>query len=194
MSDWIKEEWELVQEALASKWTFLLFAAFTVIAAASGHVNTALILLAFTFAILSVIDMKHFILPDILTIPGTLVGLIISPWLLEVTWESSMLGALVGAGAFSLLAAVFYVIRKKHGMGFGDIKLLALIGAWAGVGSLLPTLLIASFSALLFLPCRRLLQGKKMHQPIPFGPFLILGGWASLLYGNIFWLLLIEGL
>ena len=146
-----------------------------------------LILFAILLSLLCVIDAKTQTLPDLLTYSGIILGLVLSPTpLLE-----KLGGTLIGALVFITLAAVFFRVKKQHGMGYGDIKLLALIGAWLGAAALLPTLLVASLTALIALPLRQKLTHTPTTHAIAFGPFLILGAWLSLLYGQIFWQLLL---
>lgn len=142
-----------------------------------------LVVLCVLAALLLVIDAKTFILPDTLTLPGIVLGVLLSP----VELPLKLWGLGIGAGAFIVLSAGFYFVKKKHGMGYGDIKLLAMLGAWLGVAALLPTLLIASITAFIAMMIRAKLADIPTSEPIPFGPFLILGGWISLLYGHFFW-------
>ena len=97
-----------------------------------------LVLFSILTALLLIIDAKTFTLPDVLTLPGILLGILLSP----VDLPLKLWGAGVGALLFIALSAGFYMVKKKHGMGMGDIKLLAMLGAWLGISALLPLSLI----------------------------------------------------
>lgn len=141
--------------------------------------------LVFTYALIamSCIDWRTQLLPDELTLGLMWLGLIISTRALFVSPEEAIIAAAVGYLALWLLANVYKLLRKQDGMGYGDLKLLAALGAWCGLINLLNILLISSLLGvivgLLFL------FRKKMTstQPLPFGPYLAIAGWLSLMYG-----------
>lgn len=192
---WDAEERAIIAEGVKTPQFYIIWAVLAVwamLVVPHGLAFNAYLLLAALLALMSVIDIRHFILPDLLTLPGLVLGLVLAPMLFGVPWVLSVVGALVGGGVFALLAILFYALRRRHGLGFGDVKLLALVGAWGGVMVLLPTVLFASVAALLYLPVRRGLGGAGLHQPIPFGPFLALGGWLSILHQDVFWRTLFE--
>ena len=143
-------------------------------------------LLAALFAWMTAVDMREMVLPDLLTLPGLALGIYFAPQM-GLLYEDALIGAAIGGGVFGAIALGSYLVRKQQGLGIGDIKLLALIGAWGGWMALLPTLLISSFAALFFLGIKSLLGTYQARQALPFGPFLILGGWLSLLWGHLFW-------
>ncbi len=186
------EEFEMIFKALADSLFYMVLGLLFASVWAQPDIVWPLFPLIMAFSVMFVVDVKHFVLPDVITIPFILLGLWMAPKFLGIGQWDSIYGALAGAGLFGLLSFVFYAVRKKHGLGIGDIKLLALIGAWGGVAVLLPTLLFASVFALLFLPVRRVLKGIDISSPLPFGPFLIVGGWVSLLFGNEFWHFLLK--
>ncbi|QJA05855.1 prepilin peptidase [Thermosulfurimonas marina] len=137
----------------------------------------SLLLLAATF-----IDLEHRIIPDEITLGGLLLGLALSPWNPLVTPFRALVGALCGAGAFYLLGEFYAWLRGREGLGGGDHKLLALIGAFLGPWRLFPVVFLAAASGLgaalfLFLLGRRRLSGGSA---LPFGPFLALGALATL--------------
>lgn len=96
-------------------------------------------LVAITF-----IDIAHFYIPDGLSLPLALLGVLLRPWLFDVPWWDGLLGALIGANLLRLIRWVFLKLRGVEGMGMGDLKLLAMIGAFVGPWGILPVLLIAS--------------------------------------------------
>ncbi|MDQ7038458.1 MAG: prepilin peptidase, partial [Aquificota bacterium] len=124
--------------------------------------------------ILSLIDLRWFILPDVITVPGTFIGLISSPLRETVGPAESLAGVLTGAG-ISLGIYLYYVkFRGMEGLGLGDVKLLAFIGSATGPYGVLASLFLGSLFGLLFsLPL--LLRSRNVKFAIPFGPFLSLG-------------------
>lgn len=134
--------------------------------------------------ILSFIDLDHHILPDRLTLFLLWVGLLISVFDLFTDSQSSILGASLGYGLLWTVHAFFRLVAKKEGMGRGDFKLLAALGAWVGF-SHLPLILLTSsvFGAIVGLGCIAL-GVRNREDPIPFGPFLALAGWIALLAGD----------
>ena len=96
-------------------------------------------LVAITF-----IDIDHWEIPDEISIWGTLVGVLLRPWAFEVPWWSGLVGAALGASFLMIVRVSYQLLRKQEGMGLGDVKLLAMIGAFLGAGSLIPVILVAS--------------------------------------------------
>ncbi len=127
----------------------------------------------------SVIDWEHMILPDAFTLGGCAVGLLgalINP---ERTFMPAFLGFLLGGGFLYLVAYFGYLIYKREVMGGGDIKLLAWIGAVFGLQSIIPTLMVAGLTPIPFVIYRLVVDRKSMRDPIPFGPFLVIGAVAT---------------
>ena len=127
--------------------------------------------------LISFIDLQHKIIPDILSVPGALLGLLLAVFKInpQVTWWDSLIGIVGGTGFFYLIAFLFLWLRKKEGMGMGDVKLLAMIGAWMGWRPLPFIILIASLSGTLIGGGTLFLSRKKFDENIPFGPFLVIG-------------------
>ena len=96
-------------------------------------------LIAITF-----IDIDYFEIPDEISIWGTVIGILVRPWAFEVPWWSGLVGAALGASFLMIVRVSYQVARNQEGMGLGDVKLLAMIGAFLGPGSLLPVILVAS--------------------------------------------------
>ncbi len=125
------------------------------------------------------IDIHHQIIPDVISLPGIVLGVLFSLVSPTVTWQSSLIGLLVGGGVLYAVAFFYFVLRKVDGMGGGDIKLLAMIGAWLGWQSL-PFVIFASSLGGTFVGLIAMLDQKKGGRTrIPFGPFLSL---AALVY------------
>lgn len=125
------------------------------------------------------IDIHHQIIPDVISLPGILLGFLFSLVSDTVTWQNSLIGILAGGGVLYAVAFLYALIRKIDGMGGGDIKLLAMIGAWLGWQSL-PFIILAS-SATGSIAGLIAMRSQKMggQTRIPFGPFLSL---AALVY------------
>ncbi len=149
-----------------------------------------LVLLAFCSSLLVVafIDIDHKIIPDIISLPGILAGFGFS--LLPkapVSVLESALGILLGGGSLYLVGLLYRWTRKQEGMGGGDIKLLAMIGAWMGWKSLPLILLISSLTGTLIGGGCLLLARRRLNEAIPFGPFLVLGSLLCLFFqGEIY--------
>jgi leader peptidase (prepilin peptidase) / N-methyltransferase len=135
--------------------------------------------------IISVIDLFHRIIPNVLTYPGIVVGWIFS-WLIGLPgWQSSLIGIGVGGGLLWLLAFGYERLAHKEGLGGGDIKLLAMIGAFQGWPGVLISVFMGSFiGTLVGLPV--VIWKKDRSYQIPFGPFLSLGSLIGLFFGPIF--------
>ena len=120
--------------------------------------------------IISIIDINHKIIPDIITIPGILFGLIAGSYLVGL--KDSSLGLLVGGSIFLIISEIYYRIRGRIGMGGGDIKFIAAAGALVGVQQIVLIVFISSFMGSLVGLVG--LAGKKVNalSKIPFGPFL----------------------
>src|SRR5262249_35076582 len=141
-------------------------------------------LLATALLIVSCIDLAHTIIPDAITLPGIVVGLGTSLWLTPVGVRSAVLGVILGGGLFLLMAVLSVVILKREGMGGGDIKLIAMLGAFLGWQAVLVTIFLAAvFGACVGLALI-LLRRKGRSEPLPFGPFLALGALLAMVWGE----------
>jgi leader peptidase (prepilin peptidase) / N-methyltransferase len=129
--------------------------------------------------VIIVIDIHHQIIPDVISLPGIILGVVFSFISPTVTWQSSLIGVLVGGGILYAVAFFYYLLRKVDGLGGGDIKLLAMIGAWLGWQSLPFVIFASSFSGSVVGLIAMFYQKKGGQTRIPFGPFLSL---AALIY------------
>ena len=137
------------------------------------------VLLVVTF-----IDIDHRIIPNRITLPGIPLCFLASLLLPQVSWLDSLLGILAGGGILLAVAQVYQLITGKEGMGGGDIKLLAMMGALIGWQGTLFTIFAASLVGSitgLFMMLRR---GRSLKLAVPFGPFLALGGISFVLVGR----------
>jgi leader peptidase (prepilin peptidase)/N-methyltransferase len=152
----------------------------------SGWVFWASCVLGWGLLALSLIDAKHFILPDILTLPLIAAGLMVTYFIDTDRVLAHFLAAVIAGGILTLVAILYRVLRGREGLGLGDAKLYAAGGAWVGLGGLTGIILIACFVALAWalIQCaaHRRLSGTMR---IAFGPFLALGIWVTWLYGPI---------
>lgn len=185
-----KEEFELLLAALKYPPTYII-AIFIIMGGYFAQLDHAgivgLVLFAKTAAPLFVIDMRHKILPDILTIPGIVFGLATAHLCFDISFSHALLGAVLGYGFFAGIYYFMYWLCGEEAMGYGDVKLLAMLGAWCGALYLPLILLIACVSALLAFAIRWLLKRDRGSVPLPYGPFLIGAAYVCLLYGPHIW-------
>ena len=141
--------------------------------------------LAFAAAmiVLFAIDLEHQILPDVITLPGIVLGFAASLFL-PPGWVSSLIGIVIGGGLPWALAEIYVRVRGVEGLGFGDVKMLAMIGAVLGWPLMLLTLLLASLAGTL-VGVALLASGRGgRHLRLPFGTFLAVAAVAAGLYGQ----------
>jgi len=133
-----------------------------------------------TMALITLIDLRHFIIPDILSLPAIAVGLLANIVLFAegdrfAGLAHGLAGAVAGGGAFYLLRAVYFRLRGIEGLGLGDVKLAAVAGAWLGPAALPSACLLATLSAITGVVLHGALRGRKgmdARQRIPFGSFI----------------------
>ncbi len=142
--------------------------------------------LIFTLSLVVVtfIDLDHRIIPDLLSLPGVAAGIVVSFLPGTIFWLDSLIGAVAGGGILFLVAVGYERMTGREGMGGGDIKLLAMIGAWMGWKQLPMVLLISSFSGALIGGVFILISRKGYRMQIPFGPFLSFGALLCLFFGE----------
>jgi leader peptidase (prepilin peptidase)/N-methyltransferase len=130
------------------------------------------------------IDMRHFLLPDDIVLPVLWLGLMCNVFEIVVPLKDAVLGA---ASGYLVLWSIYWCHRTltgKEGMGYGDFKLAAMLGAWLGVG-LMPVILILAFASGALVGVGLMIAGRATGaSAIPFGPFLAMGGWISLYWGE----------
>jgi leader peptidase (prepilin peptidase)/N-methyltransferase len=141
--------------------------------------------------VITFIDLDHQIIPDVISLPGIIVGFACSfaiPWL---SWLDSLLGILLGGGLLLAIAWGYQLLTKREGMGGGDIKLLAMIGAFLGWKSVFPVIFLASLIGTLIGVPLMLLRREDARLALPFGPFLSLAAIIFLLWGEqlLYWYL-----
>ena len=144
------------------------------------------VFLSLVFLAIFFIDLDHTIIPDVFTIPGVIIGIAVSllPGAM-VGWKQSLIGMAVGGGAFMLVGILGQIIFKKEALGFGDVKYAAMVGAFLGWKNLILMLIIASFLGSIIGISLIYLSGKKGKSTyIPFGPFLTVGAWIAIYFGE----------
>ena len=144
----------------------------------------AALLLTWALIALSMIDFDHQLLPDSITLPFLWVGLTLSLFPVYVDSFNSIIGALTGYLSLWMVYMLFKLLTGKEGMGHGDFKLLAMLGAWLGWKSLLTVVLLSSLVGAVVGIALVLLRGRDKNIPIPFGPYLAAAGWITLLWGD----------
>lgn len=142
-------------------------------------VSIVLTILATTLLIVTFIDLDHKIIPDIITLPGIALGILTSFFLTPIGVVNAIVGVCLGGGLFFLVA-----VLSHGGMGGGDIKLIAMIGAFLGWQAVLVTIFLSALLGALVGICLMLLKKKGRKDPVPFGPFLAVGALMTMLWGT----------
>jgi leader peptidase (prepilin peptidase)/N-methyltransferase len=134
---------------------------------------------AAALVVLTFLDLDHLWIPDRITYPGIALGLILAVFLPHLTWQDALLGTLAGGASFYAIAWGYERLTGREGLGLGDVKLMAMIGAFLGVRALPWVVLISALlgSVAGLLTARK--SGQGGHTPVPYGPFL---GIAALIY------------
>lgn len=146
----------------------------------------ALAAMALTWCLiaLSFIDFDRQLLPDDITLPLLWAGLLLNVFAVFTPLSSAVVGAAGGYVFLWLVYQIFKLVTGKEGMGYGDFKLFAALGAWLGWQSLPLIILLSSLVGAVVGIAFILLFGRDRHLPIPFGPFLCVAGWVALLWGD----------
>lgn len=143
----------------------------------------AVLIFTWGLLVLAFIDLEQLLLPDVVTIPFLWLGLLFSRSHLFIDVDSAIIGAMVGYIGLWIVAKAFIYFTDKEGIGHGDLKMLAMLGAWVGWQALPWVLLIASLLGSV-VGLLILFKKKQVTTLIPFGPCLALAGWAVLLNNN----------
>ncbi len=145
------------------------------------------------FIVAGFIDLESFLLPDVLTIPGTLLAVgaytfLLGPGSWQANVQQSLIGLAVGGGLFLALGWGYKLLRGVDGLGLGDVKLMCLIGALLTVVALPLVIIVGAVFALMASVFYMIGSRKGSKTPIPFGPFLSLAAMLWILYGPEIWL------
>jgi leader peptidase (prepilin peptidase)/N-methyltransferase len=155
-----------------------------------GLAALAALLLTWFLIALAFVDIDTQLLPDILTLPLLWLGLALSLWgpqggaAVPVDVRSSLIGAVAGYLSLWSVYHLFRLVTGKEGMGYGDFKLLAALGAWLGWQMLLPVILIAAVVGAVVGIAILAIRRQSRATPIAFGPFLAAAGWLTLMFGH----------
>ncbi len=141
------------------------------------------LLLTWVLVALSFIDFDHKLLPDDIVIPTMWLGLALSLIPVYTTTTNSVAGAIVGYLTFWLVFQAFLLLTGKQGMGHGDFKLMALLGAWFGWIYLPQIVLISTVAGSIIGITMMLLKKASSEMAIPFGPYIALAGWIAMMWG-----------
>ena len=166
-------------ELLTACLAILLVIQFGVTLVTLGYFVFAAALVVITF-----IDVDHKIIPDVISLPGIILGLLFSLISSHVTFWESLIGAGLGAGVLLIVAFGYWAVTRREGMGGGDIKLLAMIGAFLGWRAIPFTLLIASCTGSVIGIVTMIRRRADSKLALPFGPFLAFGAGCYLFIGE----------
>ncbi|MBJ6749605.1 prepilin peptidase [Geomonas anaerohicana] len=134
--------------------------------------------------VVTFIDLEHQIIPDRITLPGIVLGFVISFFIPQLGWLNSLIGILAGGGSLLLIAWGYQVVAKKDGMGGGDVKLLAMMGAFLGWKSILFIVFVSSLLGSVIGVTLMMIRKKDSTLAIPFGPFLAAAAVLYVFYGR----------
>ncbi len=166
-------------ELLTAAIAVLLLVQFGLTLATLGYFVFAAALIVITF-----IDVDHKMIPDVISLPGIILGLLFSVLSPQVTFWESLTGAGLGAGVLLTVAFSYWAVTKREGMGGGDIKLLAMIGAFLGWRAIPFTLLVASCTGSVIGVATMIRRRADSKLALPFGPFLAFGAGCYLFVGE----------
>jgi leader peptidase (prepilin peptidase)/N-methyltransferase len=134
--------------------------------------------------VITFIDIDHQIIPDVISLPGIVLGVVFALLGVGPPLVDSVIGVLLGGGLLWAVAAGYHAVTGREGMGGGDIKLLAMIGAFLGWRAVLVTVLLGSLTGAVVGGAIIFYQGGDSRVPIPFGPFLAAGAVCALFFGD----------
>jgi leader peptidase (prepilin peptidase) / N-methyltransferase len=157
-----------------------------VVAATFGSTWQTAAMLIFTYFLvaMTLIDLDEYLLPDDLTLPLIWIGLIANSFALFTSLENAVFGAIAGYLSLWSIFWLFKLLTGKEGMGYGDFKLLAAIGAFLGWKSLPVVILLSSAVGAVVGIALIVILGRDKNIPIPFGPYLAAAGWIAALWGE----------
>ena len=148
-----------------------------------GWLLASRLVLGTALVALFMIDLEHQLLPNAITLPGIVVGFLFS-LVAPPGPVDSLIGIVVGGGVLYGIAAAYYLLRKEEGMGMGDVKMLAMVGAFLGWRAVLLTLVLSSFAGAVIGVAMMVSQRGSLRYALPFGTFLALGTLIAMLFGE----------
>lgn len=144
----------------------------------------AALILSWSLIALTMIDIDTYLLPDDITLPLLWLGLIVNSFGVFTDLPSALWGAIAGYMSLWLVYQTFKLVTGKEGMGFGDFKLLAALGAWMGWQLLPQIILLSSLVGAVIGIAMIIMRGRDKTIPIPFGPYLAIAGWIAFIWGD----------
>ena len=144
----------------------------------------AMLVLTWALISLSLIDADTQLLPDVIVLPLLWIGLIVNSFGLFTDLNTALWGAVAGYLSLWVVFWAFKLITGKEGMGYGDFKLLAMLGAWGGWQVLPLTILLSSLVGAILGIIILKTRGQSNATPLPFGPYLAIAGWIALIWGD----------
>jgi leader peptidase (prepilin peptidase)/N-methyltransferase len=147
-----------------------------------GALLASRLVLGCALIVLFAIDLEHQLLPNVITLPLIVVGFLFS-FFTEPGWAASLIGILAGGGVLFAIAEIYYRVRHQEGLGMGDVKMLAMVGAFLGWKLTVLTLMLASFSGTLIGLVLIVSKRGGLQYALPFGTFLALGAAAAATVG-----------
>jgi len=148
-----------------------------------GPLLASRLVFAAALVVLFMIDLEHQILPNVITLPGIGVGFLFSV-IAPPGPIDALLGIVLGGGVLYAIATGYYLLRKEEGMGMGDVKMLAMIGAFLGWRGVLVTLILASFTGAVVGVAVMATKRGDMRYALPFGTFLAIAALIAILFGD----------
>jgi leader peptidase (prepilin peptidase) / N-methyltransferase len=163
--------------------TAAALAVLVVLVTPPGPVLASRLVLVCMLVVLFAIDVEHHLLPNAITVPGIVVGFLFS-LVASPGWVSSLLGIVLGAGVLYAMAFAYYLVRREEGLGMGDVKMLAMVGAFLGWRAVLLTLVLSSFAGATVGVALILTGRGSLKYALPFGAFIALGAIVAMLAGD----------
>lgn len=149
-----------------------------------GWSGLAALIFTLSLIALTMIDIDTYLLPDDITLPLLWLGLIVNSWGTFTDLPSALWGAIAGYLALWSVYKLFKLVTGKEGMGYGDFKLLAALGAWMGWQMLPQIILLSSLVGAVIGISMIVIRGRDKNIPIPFGPYLAIAGWIAFVWGD----------
>ena len=149
-----------------------------------GGIFAVLFIFCSALVVVTFIDLEHQIIPDSITLPGIVIGFVASFFIPQLGWVNSLIGIVAGGGSLLLIAYGYELVAKKEGMGGGDVKLLAMMGAFLGWKAIIFIIFTASLIGSVIGVGVMLAKKKDASLAIPFGPFLAGGAILYIFYGK----------
>lgn len=180
-----KGEWKTTLKYCAPIYLNSIFVTITIVNIFGLTIEAAAALIfAYGLIILTFVDLKTGMLPDVITKPLIAIGILQGACGLLVDFQDSIVGAFIGYFLLWTINTAFKLLRNKEGMGYGDFKLLSAIGAWVGALQLPLVILFSSLLGVFVALAISTLPNRKISQPTAFGPSLALAGFVSLCWGR----------